>query len=78
MHRERPGTARRLEDLHRVPRIRVHGTHDEAGHVRADGDEAQVEGPAQAADVGEGRAVREVRVFSDQSSWPSEERGTAR
>lgn len=62
MHAERPLTAGVPEDLDRVARIGVHGAHDEARHVGADGDQAEIERAAQSADVGKGRAVRKVRV----------------
>lgn len=40
----------------------MHGAHDEARHIRPNGDEAEIEGPAQSADVGKGGAVGEVGV----------------
>ena len=40
----------------------MHGAHDPARGVGADGDEAEGKGAAVLADGGEGGAVREVRV----------------
>ena len=53
----RAPTARVLEDVHAIDGVRVHGGEEEAGMVGADGDEAEVEGPAQGADLPEGRAA---------------------
>ena len=47
------------KNLDRVARVRVHGRHDPARAVGADGDEAEVEGPARGADLREGGAVRQ-------------------
>ena len=63
MHAQPPLTAGVFENLHRVPRVGVHGAHDEARRVGADGDEAEVEGPAEEADGGKGRAAGEVGVL---------------
>ena len=67
-HPRAPVHAQRLfalgipEDLDRVPRVGVHGAHDPPRHVRADGDEAEGEGAAQPADVGEGGTMGQMRV----------------
>lgn len=60
MHRQRPLTPRSLEDLHRVPGIGVHGAHDEARHVGAYWDEAEIEGTAEPAYIRECGADGEV------------------
>lgn len=57
------------EDVDAVEGVGVHGRHDPARVVGADGDEAEVEGTAEGADLREGRArrvgvVRGVVVFA--------------
>jgi len=46
------------ENVDAVKGVSVHGRHDPARVVGADGDEAEVEGTAEGADLREGRAVR--------------------
>lgn len=45
------------KDIHAVEGIRVHGTHDVPRVVGANGNEAQVERPAEGPDLRECRAV---------------------
>lgn len=58
MHPQRAPTLRVDEDVDAINWVRVHRRHYEAGFVRADRDEAEVEGTAQLTDLLEGRAVR--------------------
>lgn len=46
------------EDVDAVEGVGVHGRHDPARVVGADGDEAEVEGTAEGPDLRKGRAVR--------------------
>ena len=52
-----------LEDLHRIIRVRVQSTPHPPGPVRADGNQTQIERPAQLTDVLEVRAARQRVVF---------------
>lgn len=60
MDAHRPLTLRVAEDVDAVEGIGVHRRHDPARVVGPDGDEAEVEGAAEVADLFEGGAVREV------------------
>ena len=59
MDAHRPLAARVEEDVDAVEGVRVHGRHDPARVVGADRDQAEVEGAAEGADLGEGGAVRQ-------------------
>lgn len=63
MHAQRTATLSVDEDVDGVVGIGMHGRHDPAGLVGADGNEAEVEGAAVLADLCEGRAVRQVCVL---------------
>ena len=58
MDPHRPLTPRIFEYVHRVERVRVHGRHDPARIVGANGNQTQIKRSPQIADLLEGRAVR--------------------
>lgn len=63
MNRHGPPALRIAEDLDRVVRVAVHVREDVAGRVGADGDEPEVEGPPQRADLSKLRRHGQVRVL---------------
>lgn len=60
MNAHRARAAGITEDIDTIEGISVHGGEQGAGIVGADGDETEMEGAAQVADLREGRAVRVV------------------